>query len=69
VFLAAAASLSLPASRCIVVEDAAVGIEAARRAGIRTIGVSRGEPLDADIAVASLLDLPEDAFESLLAEP
>jgi beta-phosphoglucomutase len=69
VFLAAAASLSLPAPRCIVVEDAAVGIEAARRAGIRTIGVSRGEPLDADIAVASLLDLPEDAFDSLLAEP
>ncbi len=69
VFLAAAASLSLPASRCIVVEDAAVGIEAARRAGIRTIGVSRAATLDADIAVASLLDLPEDAFESLLAEP
>lgn len=69
VFLAAAASLALPSARCVVVEDAAVGIEAARRAGIRTIGVSRGEPLDADIAVASLLELPEDAFESLLAEP
>jgi HAD superfamily hydrolase (TIGR01509 family) len=67
VFLAAAARLNLQPSRCIVVEDAAVGIEAARRAGIRTIGVSRGAPLGAHVAVASLTDLPDDAFESLLA--
>ncbi len=66
VFLAAARAAGADPSRCIVVEDAAVGIEAARRAGMRSIGVSRTVMLDADIAVASLEDLPEDAFERLL---
>lgn len=68
VFLAAAARLDHSPHRCIVVEDAAVGITAARRAGMRTIGVSRGAPLDADVAVPSLADLPEDAFDRLLAD-
>jgi HAD superfamily hydrolase (TIGR01509 family) len=66
VFLAAARAAGVEPSRCIVVEDAAVGIEAARRAGMRSIGVSRTERLDADVAVWSLEDLPEDAFERLL---
>jgi len=66
VFLAAAKKLSMPAERCIVVEDAAAGIEAARRAGMRSIGVSRSERLDADVFVASLADLPPDAFTALL---
>ena len=67
VFLAAARAAGMDPARCIVVEDAAVGIEAARRAGMRSIGVSRTERLDADLAVWSLEDLPEDAFERLLA--
>ena len=66
VFLAAAAALGVPSSSCIVVEDAAVGVEAARRAGMRSIGVSRSSRLDADVAVTTLADLPEDAFERLL---
>ena len=66
VFLAAAAKLAVPPSRCIVVEDAAVGVEAAGRAGIKCIGVSRAAPLDADVAVASLRDLPGDAFDRLV---
>jgi len=66
VFLAAAARLDTPPSRCIVVEDAAVGIEAARRAGMRSIGVSRTAALEADLRVASLEDLAEDAFDRLL---
>jgi hypothetical protein len=33
---------------------------------MRSIGVSRTERLDADVAVSSLEDLPEDAFERLL---
>ena len=68
VFLKAAAKLALPPSRCIVVEDAAVGVEAARRAGIRCIGVSLGGGLDADLSVESLRDLPEDAFERLMEQ-
>jgi len=67
VFLAAASRLNVEASRCVVVEDAAAGIEAARRAGMRSVGVSRGERLDADVSVSSLELLPPDAFERLLA--
>jgi beta-phosphoglucomutase len=66
VFQTAAARLQASADRCIVVEDAAVGIEAARRAGMRSIGVSQGAALDADVAVRSLTDLPLDAFARLL---
>ena len=66
VFLAAAARLDVPPSRCVVVEDAAVGVEAARRAGIRCIGVSRSVALAADRAVASLTDLGPDAFDRLV---
>ncbi|HEV2688468.1 MAG TPA: HAD family phosphatase [Bryobacteraceae bacterium] len=63
VFLKAAERLATPPARCIVVEDAAAGVEAARRAGMRSIGVSRnGAPLPADLAVRSLADLPNDAF-------
>lgn len=67
VFLAAASRLRVPPDRCIVVEDAAAGIEAARRAGMRSIGVSRNRPLNADVSVASLAELPQDAFERLAA--
>jgi beta-phosphoglucomutase len=67
VFLTAAARLRTPPAQCIVVEDAAAGIEAARRAGMRSIGVSRKGPLASDIAVSSLAELAPDVFEKLLA--
>jgi HAD superfamily hydrolase (TIGR01509 family) len=66
VFLAAAARISVPPGQCIVVEDAAAGIEAARRAGMRSIGVSRTTTLGADVFVRSLEDMPDDAFERLI---
>jgi beta-phosphoglucomutase family hydrolase len=70
VFLTAASRLSAPPSESIVVEDAAAGVEAARRAGMRSIGVNRnGNQLAADIAVASLADLPPDSFARLLGRP
>lgn len=69
VFLEAASRLGVSSSRCIVVEDAAVGVEAARRAGMRCIGVSRGSRLSADLAVDSLERLPPDAFTRLLDAP
>lgn len=67
VFLVAAERLAVPPARCIVVEDAPAGVEAGRRAGMRTIGVltSRAE-LVADLVVPTLDRLPEDAFEALL---
>jgi HAD superfamily hydrolase (TIGR01509 family) len=66
VFLTAAARLGVPPSACIVVEDSSAGIEAARRAGMHSIGVSRNGRLAADVAVSSLDQLPDDAFQSLL---
>jgi HAD superfamily hydrolase (TIGR01509 family) len=67
VFLAAAERLGSAPAQSIVVEDAPAGIEAARRAGMPSIGVRRqGSPLPADLAVSSLADLPPDAFQRLL---
>jgi beta-phosphoglucomutase len=66
VFLAAAAKLGVDPGHCVVVEDAAAGIEAARRGGMKCIGVSATAPLPADLAVRSLDDLPLDAFARVL---
>jgi len=68
VFLAAAARLEVPAPRCVVVEDAAAGVEAARRAGMRNIGIGSAGFAPADVIVASLDQLPADTFDRLLAD-
>jgi beta-phosphoglucomutase len=65
IFLVAASKLAVTPSRCIVVEDAAVGIEAAKRAGMPAIGVGRRVGLDAAVVVQTLADLPDDAFEKV----
>jgi beta-phosphoglucomutase len=67
VFLTAASRLETPSAQCVVVEDAPAGVEAARRAGMHSIGVSRKGSLAADIAVSSLAELPPDIFAKLLA--
>ena len=66
VFLTGAARLSVPPSRCIVVEDAAAGIEGARRAGMKCVGVNGRVALNADVVASSLAELPLDAFDRLL---
>jgi beta-phosphoglucomutase family hydrolase len=66
VYLTAASRVGAHSDRCIVVEDAAAGIEGAHRAGMRCIGVSAGKHLDADIVVRSLDVLEANAFEALL---
>jgi len=67
VFLLAASRVGAAPKRSIVVEDAAAGIEAARRAGMRSIAVLRdGAHMAADIVVRSLADLPRGAFSGLL---
>jgi len=68
VFLTAAARLGVVARRCVVVEDAAAGIEAAQRAGMRSIGAGPGAGAEADVAVDSLEDLDPGAFDSLVGE-
>jgi HAD superfamily hydrolase (TIGR01509 family) len=44
IFLAAAEALRLPPRRCVVVEDAPAGVEAARRAGMPCIAVATTRP-------------------------
>ena len=43
-FLQAAEALSVPPSRCVVLEDSSAGIEAARRAGMRCVAVATTRP-------------------------
>jgi len=67
VFLTAAARLGVLPVRCVVVEDAVAGIEAARRAGMRSIGAGPGVGDAADITVVSLDLLQAGTFDRLLA--
>jgi HAD superfamily hydrolase (TIGR01509 family) len=68
IFLTAAERLGVPPARCVVVEDAPAGLEGARRAGMRSIGVlsSHFASLTADLVVASLDVLPARAFDELI---
>jgi HAD superfamily hydrolase (TIGR01509 family) len=69
VYLIAASRVRASPDKCIVVEDAVAGVEGARRAGMRSIGVSHdGKHLPADVVVSSLELLDPDAFETLLLE-
>jgi pseudouridine-5'-monophosphatase len=66
IFLLAAADLGVEAARCVVVEDAPVGVEAARAAGMRVVAVpdpamDRARFAGADLVIESLARLaPED---------
>ena len=60
-YLTAAQRLALDPARCVVVEDAPPGLDAARAAGMRSIGVLGTYPPDAlalaDIVVSSVAAL------------
>jgi beta-phosphoglucomutase family hydrolase len=70
IFLKAAAALGVSPARCVVVEDAVAGVQAARRAGMVCLAVATTQPAeklrDADLVVERLTDLAGDAFERLL---
>jgi len=68
VFLRAAHRLGVPPHRCVVVEDAEAGIEAARRGGMASVGVGGGAVGAANVVVRSLADLPPDTFLRLVRE-
>ena len=69
-FLRAAQKLTLPPDRCVVVEDAVHGIEAARAAGMRVIALTttRDRPalLRADMIADGLGELRAEDFRKLL---
>ncbi len=68
VYLISAERVGSQPARCVVVEDAPAGLEGARRAGMRCVGVtSTHDHLEADVVVTSLDALAEDTFERLLA--
>ncbi len=55
IFLIAAGDLGVPPSACLVVEDAPVGVEAARAAGMTALGVARHD--DAALLIKARADL------------
>ena len=63
-YLKAAASLSIPIGKCVVIEDSIPGIRAAKAAGARCIALATTFPRDSlaaeqpDWLVADFLDLP-----------
>jgi beta-phosphoglucomutase family hydrolase len=66
-FLKAACLIGVPPERCVVVEDAVAGVEAARRAGMKCIAITTTNPAQAltgaDVIVERLDALPLDTFE------
>ena len=68
VYLVAAERVAVPPTHCIVVEDAPAGIEGARRANMRSIGVgAHHATLPADLSVRTLAELDDEAFERLIS--
>jgi beta-phosphoglucomutase family hydrolase len=66
-FLLAADRLGVAPAHCIVVEDAPAGLNGARAAGMKSIGVlTTHATLEADCVVSSLADLAENAFDHVL---
>jgi sugar-phosphatase len=67
-YLSAAARLGRAPADCVVIEDTPPGLEAARAAGMRSIGVAGTYPasaLIADLVVPSLTGLPPELLESV----
>lgn len=60
VFLLAAERLGVPASACVVFEDATVGIEAARRAGMSAVALTTLKPADTFAEFPNLLAVGRD---------
>jgi beta-phosphoglucomutase len=65
-FLLAATRIGVAPAHCIVVEDAVTGVEAARRAGMKALGIGTRERLpNADIVVPNLSTISVDRLLSL----
>jgi HAD superfamily hydrolase (TIGR01509 family) len=60
IYLLAAQRLGIPPEKCLAIEDAPAGVEAAKRAGMRCVGVTNSVTRDqlhkADLIVDSLAD-------------
>jgi HAD superfamily hydrolase (TIGR01509 family) len=67
VFLAAAGKIHRSPERCVVFEDAHVGVQAARSAGMRVVAVTTTHPAadfkDANLVVNQLDSIPHDIWD------
>ncbi|MCX8155457.1 MAG: HAD family phosphatase [Verrucomicrobiae bacterium] len=72
VFLTAAQRLGVPPARCVVFEDAHVGLAAARAAGMKVVGLATTHPAEslreADMVLPSLVGLTLAEVEALVRE-
>jgi beta-phosphoglucomutase family hydrolase len=72
-FLLAAEKLGVEPKNCAVIEDAIVGVQAAKRAGMYCIAVTNAYPQEdiseADIVVNSLEEITVKTIEGLLSSP
>jgi beta-phosphoglucomutase len=71
VFLLAAKRLGVPPARCVVVEDALPGLQAAHAAGMKAVGListgrTREELAEADLLAATLKELSPEIFQRLI---
>jgi len=70
IFMQAAAAVAAEPRYCLVLEDGIVGVEAARRAGMRCLALTTTHPAErlagADRIVAGLADLPPETMDTLL---
>lgn len=71
VFLLAAQKLELPPSKCVVIEDAHVGVEAARNAGMKVLAVATTHPAatlaDANMVVNWLSEVTAESLGKSVA--
>ena len=66
VFLLAAKNVGIPPAQCLVVEDAISGIESARRAGMKTLGIGTKERLpNANVVIPNLAAISVDELLNL----
>ncbi|MEE2907067.1 MAG: HAD family phosphatase [Planctomycetota bacterium] len=69
VFLLAADRLGVPAGKCVVIEDAAAGVEAAKRAGMGSVGFCSKGHTHAELSAADLvIDALSEITPKRLAE-
>jgi HAD superfamily hydrolase (TIGR01509 family) len=70
VFLKAAAAMNLTPEQCVVIEDAVLGVEAARNAGMAVIAISTIMPPErlqqADMVIKDFTEVNVYTFENLL---
>lgn len=70
VFLRAAEGMSLAPAQCMVIEDAPLGIEAARRAGMKCVGLTSSHAAEvlagADLIVGSLEEVTSQGLRRLI---